>query len=183
VLAGTVTETEALPPEHETVWGSSERAGEEENTQLVVEVTEAKSCTDPPAWGRAVGVAVNEVILGEDFAGSARCRGCVTVLGVVRPGAAEATGGDTAAIPPVTSRPATAAIVRRRHIDLHPRPPLIRTPAIPPDDRLSDRRPGASRRRPVAQTIEPRQEEFLWPTIQELVGSRERERLGRRRTP
>jgi hypothetical protein len=36
--------------------------GVAENTHLVVAVTEAESWTDPPAWGSAAGVAVNEAI-------------------------------------------------------------------------------------------------------------------------
>jgi hypothetical protein len=129
VLAGTVTDTEPLPPVHDTVCGNPETAGTEENTQLVVPVTEAESCTDPPAWGSDVGVTEKEVILGEAFGDSARCRTCEAALGAARPGAAEATAGDTAAIPPVTIIPATAATVRRRHVDPNPRPPPIRTPA------------------------------------------------------
>jgi hypothetical protein len=58
---------------HDTVFGNPETVGLEENTQFFVPVTDAESSTDPPAWGSAVGVAVNEVILGAegfDLAGS-----------------------------------------------------------------------------------------------------------------
>jgi hypothetical protein len=65
VLAGTDTDTDtvALPPAHESVFGSPERVGDEENRQFFVAVTDAESWTDPPAWGSTVGVAVKEVIV------------------------------------------------------------------------------------------------------------------------
>jgi hypothetical protein len=64
----------------ETVWGNPVSAGVEENTQFFVPVTVAESCTEPPAWGSAVGVAENEVILGEDCADSCRRGADDTVL-------------------------------------------------------------------------------------------------------
>jgi hypothetical protein len=72
VLAGTVTDTVALPVVHDTVFGKPDIAGDEEKTQLVVAVTEAESWTVPPAWGSVVGVAVKEVIFGGTTVGVPR---------------------------------------------------------------------------------------------------------------
>jgi hypothetical protein len=48
---------------HDSVFGNSETAGDEENRQFFVAVTDAESWTDPPAGGSTVGVAVKEVIV------------------------------------------------------------------------------------------------------------------------
>ncbi|MGO9906910.1 MAG: hypothetical protein ACLPY3_14500 [Solirubrobacteraceae bacterium] len=64
VLAGTVTDTEALPDVHDTVLGSPVTAGVEENTQLVASVTVADNTTDPPVCGRVATEAVNELTTG-----------------------------------------------------------------------------------------------------------------------
>jgi hypothetical protein len=73
-LAGTVTDTVALPPVQETVRDNPTSFGDDENTQFFVPDTVAKSCTDPPASGSAVGVAVNEAIFGSTTNGLIRGR-------------------------------------------------------------------------------------------------------------
>ncbi len=68
VSAGTVTETDPVPPVHGTVWGSPVSTGLDENTQLVAPMTSAESSTGPPARGSAVGVAVNSPMTGGGWA-------------------------------------------------------------------------------------------------------------------
>lgn len=71
VSEGTVTDTEALPELHDSVWGSPEIAGVTDNTQLLAPVTEAESSTGPPVWGSELGEAVKEEILGGEALGLA----------------------------------------------------------------------------------------------------------------
>jgi hypothetical protein len=66
VLAGMVTPAEALPELQLTVFGNPERTGDAEKVQVVSPVTDAKSVTEPPAWGSIGGVAVNELMDGAD---------------------------------------------------------------------------------------------------------------------
>lgn len=127
VLAGTVTESEALPPVHETVFGNPETAGDEENTQFVVPVTDAESVTDPPACGSVVGVALNDVTLGGRTNGFARGASDDDAVFEEGPGAAEAIAGTTMATLATTTRLATADIVSRRHVEPRPPPPPTET--------------------------------------------------------
>jgi hypothetical protein len=64
VLAGSVTVSEGLPEEHETVLGRPVTVGEAKNTHFDAPVTDPASLTEPPVEPRTAGVAVKEPTVG-----------------------------------------------------------------------------------------------------------------------
>jgi hypothetical protein len=64
VLAGSVTESEALPDVHGTVLGRPLTVGVTENTHVEALATDPASLTVPPVEPRTAGVAVKEATVG-----------------------------------------------------------------------------------------------------------------------
>jgi len=78
-LAGTVSVV-ARPDEHDTVFGSPSRAGEDETAQELAPLTLALSATVPPPWGRVAGEALNPEMVGGGAGATVRVSLDVTVV-------------------------------------------------------------------------------------------------------